>query len=289
MFKKTLIPLDGSETAELVLQPVARLIGRQDVGVTSLLRVCGPGEEAAAEDYLKAVRKRLMERSIPASVTVTTGDPAEQIVARASDEGHDLIAMASHGHGGITRWVRGSVAERVLRSSPVPLLLCTPRTLTPGSDVCFRRILVPHDGSELADEVLPLVQEVARLYGSRVVVLRVEPLALPDPEGRILARSEREVRAALEASLDRWSKAGLDLELRGELGDPAQRVLETVEALGIDLVALSTHGRSGWSRWWFGSVAEAVLRRCHAPLLVHRAQPGNQPGDQEPSKQRPAS
>lgn len=272
MFRKTLIPLDGSELSEQVLDAVTRLIARQDVGVTSLLRVVDDERQAAAaEDYLGALRKRLSQRSIPASVTVSVGDPAEQILAAVTREGHDLIAMATHGRSGVTRWVRGSVAERILRSTAVPLLLVTPRTEEQEPEEFFQRILVPHDGSTLADQVLPHVREVATLYGSKVILLRVESLAFADPEGRIVSRTPEQVLSALEQTAARWREAGLEVELKGELGEPASRIIELVDQRDVDLVVISTHGRSGFNRWWFGSVAEAVLRRCHAPLLVQRA------------------
>lgn len=272
MFRKTLIPLDGSELSEQVLDAVTRLIARQDVGVTSLLRVVDrEDEQEAAEDYLAKLRTRLSQRSIPASVNVAVGDPAEEILRCVQHEGHDLIAMATHGRSGITRWVRGSVAERILRSTAVPLLLVTPRTEDQEPEEFFQRILVPHDGSTLADQVLPHVKQVATLYGSKVILLRVESLAFADPEGRIVSRTPEQVLSALEQTASRWREAGLDVELRGELGEPASRIIELVDQKDVDLVVISTHGRSGFNRWWFGSVAEAVLRRCHAPLLVQRA------------------
>lgn len=272
MFRKTLIPLDGSELSEQVLDAVTRLIARQDVGVTSLLRVVeSEDEKAAAEEYLASLRKRLSERSIPASVNVAVGDPAEEILTYVKHEGHDLIAMATHGRSGVTRWVRGSVAERILRSTAVPLLLVTPRTEEQEPEEFFRRILVPHDGSTLADQVLPHVKEIASLYGSQVILLRVESLAFADPEGRIVSRTPEQVLGALEQTAARWREAGLEVELKGELGEPASRIIELVDKKDVDLVVISTHGRSGFNRWWFGSVAEAVLRRCHAPLLVQRA------------------
>src|SRR5690606_4787778 len=112
-----------------------------------------------------------------ASVRVVTGDPVEEIVAEAERLQPELVAMATHGRSGLTRFVRGSVAEQVIRACPAPVLVANPRALDgmgEGRELRFRRILVPVDGSDVSLGVLPLVEDLGRLYDSEVLLLRVE-------------------------------------------------------------------------------------------------------------------
>lgn len=278
MFRKVLIPLDGSELADKVLGPVDRILRDQTVGVVDLLQVVPPedGAEArsVAEEHMKGVRKQLSANSIPASITVEEGDPAEKILAHVREHQPDLVAMATHGRSGVQRWLRGSVAERVLRHCSVPLLLCNPTSLGPDAPQNpFGKILVPLDGSELAAGILALVGAVARIYDSEVVLLRIASFAVAD-EKQMRLRNEDDIIATLQPLAEQLAAVGIEkVSLRASFGAPAVQILDQADREDVDLVALSTHGRSGLSRWWFGSVAEAVLRHCRCPVLVRRIAP----------------
>ena len=180
--------------------------------------------------------------------------------------GARMIVMATHGHGGLTRVVRGSVAERVLRSCETPLLLCNPRELSAPGEAPFLRILVPLDGSRQSASILPVVEELALAHGSEVVLLSVDPKPLEEGSERCA-----EVTAFLNQAARHLQERGIQkLALRSAVGSPADRILSAVEETRADLVAMATHGRSGFSRLRFGSVAEEVLRKCVRPLLVVR-------------------
>lgn len=275
--RKFLVPLDGSEASSRVLEITERLIARQEGGLVSLIRVVPAYEsdeflEAAAAN-LAEVRSRLSAQGVPTAVHLPRGDAAEEILREIETHPPDLVAMANRGLSGIERWLRGSVAERVLRSSPAPLLLLNPLAESSREGQPFERILVPLDGSELAAEVLPLVREVAACYDSELILLHVGSLARPAEGGYVEPQGEDELREVLEPLRAELSEAGLKVRAVGACGDPASQILRAAEAEGADLVALSSHGRSGASRWWFGSVAEAVLRRCPTPVLIKRATP----------------
>jgi nucleotide-binding universal stress UspA family protein len=279
MTQKILIPLDGSTVAEGILTPLSHLLER-DAEVT-LLQVSEPGSELdreplgplsmAATKALVSVEARLAQTA-RARVKIVRGDPATEIVRHARETGQTLIAMATHGRTGLDRWLRGSVAERVLRTTRTPLLLCNPRGFTGHREGPFRKILVPLDGSSEADQVLPHVIELARAYGARVSLLRVEPLIVTEFPSPLLEGSLWDPAAttrSLEPQRERLRAAGLEVETIAAYGVVALEILRA--ASDSDLLAMSTHGRSGPSRWWFGSVAEQVLREARVPLLVVRA------------------
>lgn len=278
MFVHILVPLDGSRLAARVLTPLRRLLV-SGVELT-LLRVVeprsetehdrGPAVEVAMRAQLDQVREELGP-DVRCTIQLVRGDPAEEIVRYARDTRQDLVAMATHGRSGVERWIRGSVAERVLRECEAPLLLCNPYALEPRENAAFRRILVPLDGSETADRVLPLVEEVGRLHDARVTLLRVEPLVITELPSPMLEGSSWNP-ARLEASMapqqERLAAAGVEAEAKAAHGVVAAEILRA--ARDSDLLAMTTHGRTGVARWWFGSVAEQVLRHAPCPLLVVR-------------------
>ena len=135
MFKKVLVPLDGSKLAEKILPRVERFI-RDSQAEVHLLRVVvsyqlDPREEKEerarlmqeAWDYLEKIVSRLRKKRIKAYAVVVYGKDAVQICDFARKNRFDLIAMATHGRSAISRWALGSVADKVLRCSAVPVML----------------------------------------------------------------------------------------------------------------------------------------------------------------------
>ena len=234
-----------------------------------------PPEGVSIEDSLPRVDARLREWGWACETVRASGDPAAQILETVEEVSPDLIAMATHGRTGLQRMVRGSVAERVLRHVDAPLLLVNPGSEERKEDTAFRRILVPLDGSPLADAILPYVIALARSVGSEVTLLRIEalepyishPLAgMPLLEPKLW--NAQAVRETLQPQLDRLLEARVDAKIEARIGDAAAEI--TALAEDYDLVALSSHGRSGVSRWWFGSVAEQILRVVSRPVFLVR-------------------
>lgn len=278
MFEKILVPVDGSAFSEQIvddLQPILQL----DYPELHLLRVIQPlrlseyeRKPKEANEYLEGLTRKLSARRAKLFSHVEIGDPAAMILGFAAEHAVSLVAMSTHGHGGMLRWVRGSVAERVLRRCPVPVLLTNKegRAETQG----FRRILVPLDGSDTAAQVLPLVKEIAPHFQSEVTLLCVEqpqvvvsPFAVPDSPPISAGRPAAEILAPF---LEELRETGLQAKCETAVGPPAEWILETARSLDTDLLAMTTHGRSGPSRWLFGSVAEKVIRKSPCPLLVQR-------------------
>jgi nucleotide-binding universal stress UspA family protein len=277
LFSRVLVPLDGSERAERVLSQVARLLRREAAELIlvrsvftppSLARIDTAALEAEhrheAEAYLEMVRGRLAERGILARSQVPHGPAETAILETARRENVSLIAMSTHGRSGLSRWALGSVAERVVRSSKVPVLLLhsfrpdAKGQMTPMGDglLPFRRLLVPLDGSDEAREALGAAEAFAQLFEAEIMLLHVQGTGKgPD----------------LDAEAGRLRQAGLRAAVRWVDGhDVAGRILDEAEAEGADLIVMATHGRSGLSRWLMGSVAERVLRASGTPLLVVR-------------------
>lgn len=290
MQKRILVPLDGSPLADRIVDQVRRLLLRRDLEVV-LLTVVEPIPDPAARaralqdarDHIEGVRDRLIDAGAIATTRVVVGGPAEQIVEHARRLEPELVAMATHGRSGLTRFLRGSVAEKVVRHCPTPVLVANPRALdTMGEhgELRIARILVPLDGSDVSLGVLPLVEDLARLYQSEVLLLRVEwtvPIAgAPYPAEVAALRPVEEVAALLEPTRRRLVDQGIPARTLVGYGPEALEILDAAEREHVDLVAMSTHGRSGLSRWMYGSVAEQVLRHCTRPLLVRRVHAGSE-------------
>jgi nucleotide-binding universal stress UspA family protein len=276
MIRKILIPLDGSELSARVLLPVRKLLSSQKVGVVTLLHVVEEDSDdeqrAAGEAVLAKAQGDLSKAGIPVSLRMAEGGPATCIGEVAEELKPDLVAMATHGRSGVDRWVRGSVAERVLRTCTRPVLLLKPFALDEAAaDKAFRKILVPWDGSDTARAVLPWAAEVARVYGSEILLFRVENFAAPDGGSHLRLRTPDEIVEALAPAVAELVAEGISARGVAALGSAPVEILDTAEREGVDLIAMTTHGRSGFSRWWFGSTAETVLRHSEVPLLVLRS------------------
>lgn len=273
MFKKILIPLDGSDLSQRVLGPVRRLLGSEEVGEVTLLRVLDPLEDRdAARAQLDRLEKLLSASGVPARSELREGqDAGAEILELAGSLPADLVAMATHGRTGFTRFVRGSVAERVLRRCAQPLLLCNPTVLHAVDDPRpgFRHILVPLDGSDLSKSVLEGAAALARTYEAELILFMVENFATGGEHTRL--RTPADLLAKLEPIKERLLAQGVtQVATKAAIGGEIQEILKAVDACQVDLLAMTTHGRSGASRWWFGSVAEAIVRAAPCPLFIQR-------------------
>ncbi len=282
--KRILIPLDGTELSEWVLARARHLIEQPGVSVT-LLSVVKSEEDRASDlsfrldprhrerhDALAAIRDRLLERAIPAEAELRFGDPATEILREIALGHHGLVVMSTHGRSGLNRMLFGSVALRVLQASPVPLFLFRPlqrpdESLSPAETTepaRFKKVLVPLDGSEAAEEILPAVTEFARTFGSKICLFR----AIPG------GSSEDEHRIAAEGYLRNWkyslSADGFSPVVELRTGAAAPEALAVLRQNAIDAVAMTTHGHTGLSRAVHGSVAERIIADGGVPVLTLR-------------------
>jgi nucleotide-binding universal stress UspA family protein len=280
MTRRILVPLDGRPETETILEEVRRVaapgaevhllhavpLALPPVG-TSPTRFLDLPERAMP--YLEGLRGRLAEfRGLNHS---RPGEPAETILAAALELNIDLIAMCTHARKGLPRWFMGSVAEAVVRKSRLPVLLSRPSARPARSEL--RRILVPLDGSEYSSAILDTVCGVAAGPKAELVLLHVESL-VRDPAPQWAFSGRIAVRESAEHRFQRMADA---LEARGFTaypvmahGDVPAEILNQARSLDADLIAMSTHARSGLDRAVMGSVAELVLRNADRAVLLHR-------------------
>ena len=300
MIDRILVPLDGSRVAEQILPHLRRLLHRQDAEVILVRAAVPPPVEngllmadallAAARDYLIETQDHLRDQGARVRMVVRVGSPARVILDVAEEERVTMIALATHGETGLKRLLAGSVAEEVLRRTPVPVLVVRPfwsYELLPGRMDGeelrpMRNLLVPMDTPEEADQLLPPVIELARLFDARVVLLHVlkpEELKKADAGAR---RAEEE--SLLSRLASRLEEEKVEAQTSIAKGDPAKEILEAARANEIDLIAMSTHAKSGFLRLFSSGVTEKVLRESTCPLLVvHATVPGTGRREQDPA------
>jgi nucleotide-binding universal stress UspA family protein len=289
MFTKILVPLDGSGLAEQIL-PYARLLAEACVIPVELLRVDDPDVRTpfrpplAPADYLKQASARGFPSSVRVEQVEEQGKPASVIVARAKADPNALIAMTTHGLSGIRRWLLGSVASHVVQSAANPVLLIRPGEVEEvPAEISLKIVSVPLDGSALAEKILPHIVPLAKKLRLEMELIRVyaaSAAAYPVGDGTYidtLARHKETIRNEAESYL-----AGKMQELRAEglervsanaiYGDPAEEIIDLARKTPHNLIAMSTHGRSGVGRWVLGSVVERVVQHSRDPVLIIRPQ-----------------
>lgn len=313
VYKKILVPLDGSEASEAVLE-LAKNLAVRSGGDLTLLHVCKP-EEADCKRvhavYIEHVADTIKKdvghicetvqchfQGGQASVTTVlrTGEPAEEIVRQAEENGSSVIVMANHGRTGLSNSAMSDIANRVLRSATVPVWLI--RTLAPNEIVCVdwppNRVVVPLDGSEKAEAVLSYATEYAMIFDAELVLINVcaAPFITADyPEAsaqvswdehvkRICSHYESQCSVYLETVKDRLEATGLKITTQSLLGDAADQIVEYIGQNRCDLVAMTSRGRSGISRlvadspvgrWVFSDVTEQVLAASSRGMMVVKA------------------
>ncbi|MFC1920391.1 universal stress protein [Chloroflexota bacterium] len=308
MYKKMLVPLDGSELAEVVFPYVRELAGRLSIDIVLLLvssqsaDAFVPMQKAYMERTAENLKKQVGEvqkslKPVPASVKVqgelATGYAAEEILRYAEENSIDMILMATHGHSGPKRWKIGSVAGKIMSASKVPVLLVS-------ADISeeevaekwpVKTILVPLDGSELAESVLSHVKALGKQQGTKsveVVLLRVcEPPTIPSYYGPELSgvpldwgkyveqemiRDKEKAREYLTELAKKFKAKGISVRSEVIQGKPDDEIVEYANKNQFGLIIMATHGRSGLSRLVYGSVAANLLQGVTSPILMIKPQ-----------------
>jgi nucleotide-binding universal stress UspA family protein len=234
----------------------------------------------AAQNYLDDQAQALRTAGLEVTFEVTSGAPAERIVDIATSEPQALVAMATHGYSGLQRWTLGSVADRVVQATQRPIFLVRATEQPPPGPQSLQRILVPLDGSELAEQALPLAIELAvRAQAELLLFHAVRPSGTSFPD--LLHRSPPTIdfpapghaqgQRLLQGIAERWQPHELQVIPVVTSGEPAQAIVETAAHEHADLIVMATHGFSGVRRWALGSVADKVLHASATPLLLVRA------------------
>lgn len=293
MYEKILVPLDGSELAEIALPYAEELAGALDSEVT-LIHV----SESAEDKYLhmdELYMEKMVEvarqgaeryRGKPAKVGAVhlVGHTAEQIVDYADKEKIGLIVMATHGRSGIRRWFLGNVAAKVVRATERPVVLIRAKDARPkvSQKRLLNKALVPLDGSKESEAVIPYISELASKIKAEVVLFQVvapahlvysipgeavQKLYSPEEMDKIKTKSEGYLDTVGAGLRDK----GINVRSDVGVGVPAEEIIRIADEIKADVVAMSTHGHSGIGRWAFGSTADKVLHAGNTPLLLVRA------------------
>ena len=291
MFERILLPQDGSEVSEAIV-PFVRSLAKGCSSNVTVLHVAnsGPGERVLVHiptgskmdlhGYLGKLQRQFEEDGVPTATAVLQGEPHDEIVGLADRRAFGLIAMATHGRSGVKQWAFGSTTDKVMQSTGVPLLIVRSREEPPPSaePESFRTVVVPLDGSTLAESALPAAQWIASKLGLEIVLIQVvQPFypAIPHPDPHLftpgLTINSKDVATDyLNEQAARLRETGLSVAVRVEEGQTPQRILDVAEESGDAVIAMSTHGRTGLTRWLFGSVADRVVRASPRPVLLIR-------------------
>lgn len=300
MLKRILVPLDGSHFAEHAI-PLAVSIAKRAGATVVLVSVSPPPfssthvrgvrlyDEAVVREgamahhrYLTECVERVRERlGMSCTELVLAGSIFERLVEYVAAASIDLVVMTTHGGGSPSVSWLGSVSDRMVREATVPVLLVRPSAATDvlGNDPQLRRILVPSDGSRVAERVVANAVQLAGLYAGEVVLYGVVtsealvPHALLLPLGaadeRTVAAEEEALRQLLQESAVRSRTLDVPVSVVVERHRHVPTAIADAAARhGADLVAMATHGRGGVRRLLLGSVTDKVLRTSVLPLLV---------------------
>jgi nucleotide-binding universal stress UspA family protein len=307
MYKSILVPLDGSMFGEHALPLAASIVRRAGARLT-LAYVHEPAatfygegavilsDEVDAHDrrqkqaYLERVVTRFGDAG-PKQVAplLLEGDVVEAIRNQIAKDKTDLVVMTTHGRGPLGRFWLGSVADKLLRQLSIPLLLVHPGQTASDlkSDPVFKHILIPLDGSDLAERMLTPATSLGELMASQYTLLRVvkpvhpalpytEGLSIAQMAGEILDRIEKlqselrmEAQRYLAGLAEKMRARSLRVQTRITFEEhAAAAILHEATSCGADLIAMETHGRGGLSRMFLGSVADKVLRGSTLPVLL---------------------
>lgn len=295
MYQHILVPLDGSPFSAAAL-PLAIEISRRTEARLSFLTVIEGVTDFAFEEWREkaeeGARTHLTEVASrvesltngPIDFEIVHGEAAEAIGDFAAREGVDLVVMATHGRGAVSRAWLGSVADRYARSAAIPTLMVRPDEAgTPVTDFGhdFDTMLIPLDGSELSEAALRHATEFGELFDSAYHLTRVVsyPVDLTSPylphtaqmNQDIIDESRRCALEYLEKHADRMRRRGLRVTTSVTVSSQAGwGILSEADAVGAELIAVATHGHTGLRRWVLGSATDKVVRGSSVPVLLHR-------------------
>lgn len=295
MYRQILIPLDGSAFAETAL-PLALEISRRTGAKVHVATVLEPvtsfayeGWEGAAVEWSNQYLEDVLERikgQAGGKVThaVLSGHTIDMLQGECEAHGVDVVVMASHGRGTMSRLWLGSVADGFVRQAGVPVVVVRPEESAEAMSTfehTFETLFIPLDGSELSEQALGHATEFGELFDSAYHLTRIVsyPVDIASPylphtaqlNQQTLDDAKKGAADYLEAHAENMRRRGLRVTTSVAVDAQAGHgILSESEAVGADMVAMATHGRKGLSRAILGSAADKVLRGLHLPLLLYR-------------------
>ncbi len=285
MIDRILFPTDGSEAADAVFEFAQQIalehdaelyvLNVADTNRDSVTQISGKVVDALEDEGKRIVEELTADASAGVSIRtdVVQGDPEQTIVEYSQRIDADLIVMATHGRSGLERVLLGSITERVVSTATAPVLAVNPDEVGTPSYPC-ENVLVPTDGSEGATRALRTAVELASVTGATLHVLTVVETASLGFDARSMLKDEELESSASETIAEATEIAEDSLsEVKSSIqhGHPHREIRSYVDDNDIDLVAMGTHGRTDFSRYLLGSVANKLLRSSPVPVLTARA------------------
>jgi nucleotide-binding universal stress UspA family protein len=269
-----LVPLDTTELSEtsFLILPMLQTIGFEKAHLISVIdeKQKNGVDESARNRYLQERAARVMDMGFEVSTDLRHGNAADAILAAAAAEDVDLLLIATHGRTGLARLRLGSVGDKLIKESPRPRLVVGPNVNIDLTAYRLNRILVPLDGTELAELSLPIAKHLASKTGAQIDLLRavsITPVAHdPTMAGvdilTMITDEARDYLARTAASLE-----GHNVTTTLLMGSASEGILDHLKENPVDLVIMASRGRTGLARAAMGSVTERVLQGPD-PVLV---------------------
>jgi nucleotide-binding universal stress UspA family protein len=300
-----MVPLDGSAFGEYAL-PRALGIAQRAGARVELIHNCTPplptvfaeglvnpapveqpleqaGEQAHA--YLDQLAARLSQHwNVPTKTVVRYGPAAHTLYTYALESAASLVVMSTHGYGQLSRIWMGSVADKLIRLLPAPILLARPAEaaidlLADTHAPALQHVLIPLDGSALAEEIVRPAVALGRLTEARYTLIQaLDPLVMQHTkppysvglDRSMLPELRERALAYLEQIADRLRAQSLQVQTSLVVAQPHTAILDYTHDHAVDLIAMATHGHGGVARMLLGSVADKVVRGASVPLLLQR-------------------
>ena len=303
MFRRLLVPLDGSAMAEAAIPVAARFAAHTGASLT-LVHVIERNAPTAvhrerhlvnaeeAEAYLGQTARlpALAGLTVDTHVhTAEVSDVAASIYEHSAELGPDLVVMTTHGRGGARRLIFGAIAQQVIALGTTPVLLVRPSAAVagPAGTAGLQTILAPIDGDPDHEKSLPVAAELAVAFSCGLHLLMVVPgfrhlsgsaaaagMLLPGATRLKLEMDTAGAEEYVQARRAELSQSGVAATCEVFRGDPARAIVKSTRRLACGLVVMGTHGRAGTDAFWAGSVAARVVAHSRAPVLLVPLQGG---------------
>jgi len=287
--KHILVPLGGTSYAEQALDVAIQMARRfgGHITVVTVLRTrdphpSDPQAQAALEiarhgkeTYLREVAERARAQGVDVNYEVGVGPIADVLNEMVKRLEIDLLVMTTHSKSAFQRWLMGSKASKILQLVNVPVLVFRPQQNTNTRHLDFRRLLVPLDGSDLAERILPFARTLVEAFQGEVILLGVPEI--PDPAlygtmadivAQLRAKAEAKTRAYLSAVAEALRETGLKVEVVVAGTEPPRSILAVGDERNVDLIMLTSHGQGGQDATLLGSTAERVVHHSQRPVFL---------------------
>ena len=306
MYRKILVPLDGSQTAETII-PHVKNLAKHDEATVFFARVIEPATRSGivnleqeqeitfkpqkldhAKTYLKSWQDQFAQEGLSSEILLLRGVAVDAIVHAINEMDIDLLAITNQGCSGLKKALYGSVSAALLNCAPCPILVGNPHL---KSDLnTNNRILVPVDGSKESEQIMSHVQHIAQMYEAKIILVRVVRSA---NHKAAFVNLEKEIKEEIvpehllsqlgkHQELDRIKQAknyllnwrnqfqehGYDVEVNLLYGRPIDSIVAVAEKTNADLIAMTSQAKAGLEQFLYGSVASGLLNRLARPMLI---------------------